>query len=113
MNFNNKIDEIYELAEDSKGMLMQKRPFIKDVLSDYKGKAAVVVECVSCKKIYNIECDEEKFASWYNGNGNIQNVFPFMSKDDREMLISGTCPKCWDEMVAWAEEQEIRSNTDG
>ena len=32
----------------------------------------------------------------------VQTVFPNWSPEDREMLISGTCPDCWEEM--WAEE---------
>ena len=28
----------------------------------------------------------------------IQDAFPNMSADHREMLISGTCPVCWDKM---------------
>ncbi len=34
----------------------------------------------------------------------VQTVFPNWSPEDREMLISGTCPDCWEEM--WAEEED-------
>jgi len=30
----------------------------------------------------------------------IQNIFPDMSADDRERLVSGYCPKCWDILFA-------------
>lgn len=32
------------------------------------------------------------------GNEHIQNIIPNVSSDDRETLVSGTCPKCWDEL---------------
>lgn len=33
----------------------------------------------------------------------VQNVFPYLSKEEREMFISGTCPKCWDDMFKGSE----------
>jgi hypothetical protein len=30
--------------------------------------------------------------------GMIQDCFPDLPRDLREMLVSGTCPECWDEM---------------
>ena len=36
--------------------------------------------------------------------GFVQSVFPKMSADQRELLISGTHPKCWDEIFADMEE---------
>jgi hypothetical protein len=29
---------------------------------------------------------------------NIQDIFPYLTADEREMLLSHTCPKCWAEM---------------
>ena len=29
-----------------------------------------------------------------------QDAFPFLSPEDREQIISGTHPKCWEEMFA-------------
>lgn len=33
-----------------------------------------------------------------NEGGLIQDCFPDLSPALREMLVSGTCPECWDEM---------------
>lgn len=33
----------------------------------------------------------------------VQDVFPDMPAGDRERLISGTCPPCWDKM--WKESE--------
>ncbi len=34
------------------------------------------------------------FFKWQEGEL-AQNAFPYLSADEREMLISGVCPKCW------------------
>jgi hypothetical protein len=36
----------------------------------------------------------------------IQNAFPEMSMEDREMLISGTHPACWDKLFPKEEDDE-------
>jgi hypothetical protein len=35
--------------------------------------------------------------SWRAG-ALVQDAFPEVPKEYREMFISGTCPKCWDDM---------------
>lgn len=34
----------------------------------------------------------------YKAGHLVQDCFPEMSADDREFLITGICPKCWDSM---------------
>jgi hypothetical protein len=40
---------------------------------------------------------------WQAGE-NIQSVFPDMSLADREIMISGTHPECWNKLFAEGEE---------
>ena len=56
--------------------------------------AKVHRECCVCNKNHIIIIDEEKYWRWRGGEL-IQNVFPEYSADEREKLISGTCPDCW------------------
>ena len=58
--------------------------------------------CISCGEKSNIQLDEDKFQAWRQGEY-VQNVWPEKSADDRELLITGTHPKCWDEMFGEAE----------
>jgi hypothetical protein len=51
---------------------------------------------VFCGKEHVAHLDPEKVRRWQAGE-KIQNVWPEMSADDRETLISGTCPDCWNE----------------
>lgn len=61
--------------------------------------------CSVCGKVHNpIVLDAEKFYRWKEDKECIQDVFPEMTEDQREILISGTCPECW--KVLFPEEDE-------
>lgn len=60
-------------------------------------------ECLGCGDRATFSMLEEQFFSWQSGT-HLQDVFPDWSSEDRERLISGTCPSCWEEM--WAEEED-------
>ncbi len=42
---------------------------------------------------------------WLNG-GLIQNCFPYLNADDREILMTGIDAETWDEMFGGVEEDE-------
>ena len=46
---------------------------------------------------------EEGFHNW-QGRALIQNALPELTADERELLISGTCPSCWDRMFGDYDE---------
>ena len=59
----------------------------------------VTVPCHFCKELQKIEnIPVQGFANWQNGEL-IQNALPELNTDQRELLISGICPKCWDERI--------------
>lgn len=53
--------------------------------------------CSSCGSIKKISVTTTQLRSYKYGEL-IQRAFPHLSADDREMLISGTCGDCFDEM---------------
>lgn len=61
----------------------------------------VKVGCVICGKVYVLDLDKEKLDRWHGGEL-IQNVFPELSEDDRELLITHTCGPCFD--TVWGDE---------
>lgn len=50
--------------------------------------------CPFCGEINTVEMDINAYADWQFNGKNIQDAAPEMSPTDREMLISGICPKC-------------------
>lgn len=51
--------------------------------------------CSLCNKQHSIEVSKEAYDNWNNGM-NIQNAFPNLSIDERELIITGFCSECFD-----------------
>lgn len=56
------------------------------------------VKCRLCHNEYEIECNKEDYDKWKSGKGYIQDILNYLPADQRELLISGTCGKCFDEL---------------
>ena len=61
--------------------------------------------CPLCEKTTEIIVDKEKYERYQNGEL-IQNCFPEMKPEIREMLITGICPNCWNNFIP-AEDEEF------
>lgn len=59
-------------------------------------KTRVVNRCPFCGNVNSIEVDTAKFVAWQQG-ALIQNAFPDLTPDQREVIKTGICPKCWDD----------------
>lgn len=62
-------------------------------------KIIVLKKCWFCGKnsVVGIEYDEaDRYYEWANEHKKIQDVFPDISPNIRELLISGTHSECWD-----------------
>ena len=57
------------------------------------------VYCVLCCAPINVKIDGNQFIRISKNEELIQDICPELSADEREMLITGICPKCWDEEV--------------
>ena len=62
----------------------------------------VECKCPMCGTINHVTITEAQYWRWQFGE-HIQNVAPELSPNERELLISGICPKCWDNM--WGGEE--------
>ena len=63
---------------------------------------AVTKPCIHCNETSTITVDAASYRRWRSG-ALIQDAFPDMDADTRELLISGIHPACWDTM--FGEEQ--------
>lgn len=61
------------------------------------------IECGECHEIIDVPIQREDYERWKDGEF-IQNAAPYLRADDRELLISGTCGPCFDEMFTSDEE---------
>lgn len=61
--------------------------------------------CPLCGKVHNVTVDKAGFERWILGVS-VKSAFPYLSADEREILLSGICPECWGSMCAFDEEEE-------
>lgn len=64
---------------------------------------SVITVCPFCGKANEVFVNEMDYLDWCDGKL-AQHAFPYLSADEREMLISGICPTCWDDMFGGGEE---------
>ena len=65
--------------------------------------------CMVCNKYEILSLNREAVTKWREGE-NIQSAFPDMKAADREVLISGTHPACWDKLFSGeGESDEVQS----
>jgi len=63
---------------------------------NYK-EVTVITCCPFCGRGNEVEVNEMDYLDWDDGV-NIKVAFPYLSAHEREMLISGICPTCWNAM---------------
>ena len=57
----------------------------------------VEITCKFCGESHGIVATQFEWDMWYSTDRPyVQRCFPTMSAENREMLISGICPTCWD-----------------
>jgi len=75
------------------------------MLNVINGKVAVATICPMCGDTKVLSLPEAGYKAWQNGTM-IQRALPELSADDRERLISGICPTCWDKMFSVPDDDE-------
>lgn len=83
---------------------------------NYK-EVSLATQCPFCGYTNEVEVNNIDFLDWLGGMM-AQDAFPYLSADEREMLISGICPQCWDKYFGSDEEPDpdevdIHGNTFG
>jgi len=57
-------------------------------------EVTIITACPFCGHANEVAVNEDDYWDWQDGIL-AQDAFPYLSPDEREMLISGICPKCW------------------
>jgi len=57
------------------------------------------LSCVQCGSRRHLEVEQRGYDDWRAGTL-IQDALPDLDADEREWLISGYCPECWDSLVS-------------
>ena len=62
------------------------------------------ITCETCRQPQYVPITKEQYYGYKTSGKYVQNYFPDLTDDQREMLISGTCNPCWDEMFPMEDE---------
>ena len=67
---------------------------------------AIDVQCDHCGITYSMLVDKDDIMDWILDKGYIQELMPYLSASERELLISGTCNNCWKMLYGETAEEE-------
>ena len=65
----------------------------------------ITVDCRVCGEPKTVHCTPEEYERFSKG-WLIQNAMPNTPKEERELLISGTCGECWQKIFRREEEDD-------
>ena len=71
---------------------------------NYK-EVSIVTQCPFCGCANFVEVNEEDYWDYEDGMKAVE-AFPYLSANEREMLISGICPTCWNKMLPPDPDEE-------
>ena len=69
-----------------------------------------MVPCRQCRQAHALKIDPADISAWEGGKL-IQDAMPYLSKAERELLISATCNDCWVKLYGEPEDHK-ESNDD-
>ena len=67
-------------------------------------EVCVMTVCPFCGHAHEVAVNEDDYFSWMFDGDLVQTAFPYLSANEREMLISGICPTCWNKTFAGEDE---------
>lgn len=56
----------------------------------------IICKCIMCGSINKIEILTQNLIQWLSGRKLIQDALTDISKEERELLLSQICGKCWE-----------------
>jgi len=64
----------------------------------------MTINCTKCHQPQTVKVTEAQVSDWQKSGQHIQDYFPQLSADQRELFITGICGKCFDAMFSEEEE---------
>lgn len=64
---------------------------------------AIATYCPICHTSHDVEVPMDEFFNWQDG-ACVQDAFHSLSAEERERLITGICPECWNWMFGKEED---------
>lgn len=58
----------------------------------------MLIRCRHCRESYIVPISEQEYLNWIKKGTFVQDEFPELDLNERELLISQTCGKCWNKI---------------
>lgn len=69
------------------------------------------VRCRICNNLHILKVTEESATEYLSSNRrHVQVIFPYLNAEERELLISHTCPKCWEDLFGSDEDEDYEED---
>lgn len=65
----------------------------------------VGIECPHCHRVIELPLKERELLAWNPNETYVQTQFPQLTPSQREMLLSGLCEECWNEIFNDEDEE--------
>lgn len=76
-----------------------------DMVSFASRDVEITATCRLCNSEHTMLVNMEDVYDWRDGKF-VQDAFPYLTADEREILISGTCGKCFDSIFGDSEDND-------
>lgn len=86
---------------------MKSYDYRKDMsVVELSGAAFHINSCYHCHEENFIAVDPEDLESWQTHGNYIQDAFPYLTPDQRELVKTGIHPECWTAMFGEDDEED-------
>lgn len=75
-------------------------------MKENRKEVTILTVCPFCGHANEIAVNEEDYFDWAFDGALVQDAFPYLSADEREMIISGICPTCWEKAFGGEPEED-------
>jgi hypothetical protein len=65
----------------------------------------VQINCTFCHEPNLVRVNHQDYITYINDELHVQDAFPYLTPDERELFISGTCTTCWNAMFDYEQEE--------
>lgn len=75
-------------------------------MTDKERNIAIQIDCISCGETKTLYVNNEDWEEFHNSNQRryIQDIFLYLTPAERELLISGMCAECWEDLFGNFDE---------
>ena len=68
-------------------------------MMNFKNPLVIKTTCPECHKVHQITVEKQDYFNWLQRKGSVQTIFHYLTPSERELLISGICDTCWNNLM--------------